>query len=83
MKRVSSLVVLMMFFSACSQKAVSSKTECKELEEKLIKLKQEKKLNLASEVANVLVNGYPRGVDEVKLNQNIKVLELKLNECNR
>jgi len=83
MKRVSSLVVLMMFFSACSQKTVSSKSECKELEQKMIKLKEEKKLNLASEVANVLVNGYPRGVDEVKLNQNIRVLELKLNECNR
>ena len=83
MKRISSLVVIIVFLSACSQKVVSSKPECKELERKIIKLEKEKKINLASEVLNVVANGYPRGVDEIKLNQNIKVLKMKLDECNR
>ena len=83
MKRVSSLLVMIVFFSACSQKVVSSKAECKELEQKIIKLKEEKKLNLAGEIGNVLINGYPNRVDESKLNQNIKVLKMKLHECNR
>ena len=83
MKKVSSLLLMIVFFSACSQKVVSSKPECKELEQKMIKLEKEKKINLAGKIGNLLVNGYPRGVDEIKLNQNIKVLKMKLHECNQ
>jgi len=38
-------------------------------------------MNLASKIGNVLVNGYAQGVDDVKLNQNIKVLTMKLADC--
>ncbi|CAA6816653.1 MAG: Unknown protein [uncultured Sulfurovum sp.] len=82
MQVVSSLLVSIMFFSGCSQKLVSSEPECKEIENKIIKLEEEKKLNLAGEIAQVVANGYPVGVDEVKLNQTIKVLKMKLDECN-
>ncbi|HIP51908.1 MAG TPA: hypothetical protein EYG94_07465 [Campylobacterales bacterium] len=83
MKVVSSLVLIMVFFLACSQKVISSNPECRKLENKLIKLKEEKRLNLAGKIGNVLVNGYPHGMDGTILNQNIKVLEMKLNDCNR
>ena len=84
MKVVSSLVLIMVFFLACSQKTISLNPERKKLENKLIKLKEEKRLNLAGKIGNVLVNnGYPHGMDGTILNQNIKVLEMKLNDCNR
>jgi PBP1b-binding outer membrane lipoprotein LpoB len=83
MKVVSSLVLSIIFFAGCSQKVVSSKAECREMESKIIKLEQEKNLNLAGKIAQITVRGYPLGVDEVKLNQNIKVLKMKLDECNR
>lgn len=40
-------------------------------------------MNLASKIGNVFVNGYAQGVDDVKLNQNIKVLTMKLADCNK
>ena len=83
MKVLSSLVVIMLFFSACSHKAISSNPECKTLENKIIELEEEKSLNLAGKIANTVVNGYPLGKDESILNQNLKVLKMKLEDCNR
>ena len=84
MKIVSMLIVMTVFFSACSQKkALISKAECRVLENEIITLEKEKKMNLASKIGNVLVNGSPQGVDDVKLNQNIKVLKMKLADCNK
>lgn len=83
MKVISSLVLGIIFFTGCSQKVVSTKVECSEIESELIKLEEEKSLNLAGKIAQITLRGYPLGVDEVKLNQNIKVLKMKLYECNR
>jgi len=76
-------IALLLSFFGCSNKPVSSEPQCQKLENKLIELKQERKLNLAGKVGNLLVNGYPYGQDGEKLNQKIKVLEMKLSACNR
>ena len=76
------VITFLLNFLGCSNKPISSEPRCQKLESELVQLKQEKSLNLAGKVGNLIVNGYPYGEDGDRLNQKIKVLELKFRECN-
>jgi hypothetical protein len=49
----------------------------------MLDLEQEKRLNLASKVANTVMNGYPYGRDSKMIEHRIKVLKMKLDGCKR
>ena len=82
MKMSVSLFLVFVFFSACSQKSISVKPKCKNLENKIIKLKNDKYLNVVREVVNIPITGYPLNKNNTE-SQKLKVLEMRLNECNQ
>jgi len=82
MRMLVSLLLMFVFFSACSQKSSNIKPECKNLENKIIKLKNDKYINVVREVVNIPITGYPLKKTNTK-SQNLKVLEMKLHECNQ
>ena len=82
MKTLVSLLLLFVFFSACSQKLISIKPKCRNLENKIIKLKNDKYISVVREVVNIPITGYPLNKNNTE-SQNLKVLEMRLNECNQ
>ena len=82
MKTLVSLLLLFVFFSACSQKLISIKPKCRNLENKIIKLKNDKYISVVREVVNIPITGYPLNKNNIE-SQNLKVLEMKLHECNQ
>ena len=82
MKILVNLLIIFGFFSACSQKSDSIKPKCKNLENKITKLKNDKYINVVKEVISIPISGYPLNKSNNE-SQKLKVLEMELNECNQ
>ena len=73
----------MIFLFGCSQKVDSVSAECQNIERKMLDLEQKKSLNLTAKVVSTMAIGYPYGQSSKDLEQKIKVLAMKLKECQR
>ncbi len=82
MKILVNLLIVFGFFSACSQKSISVKPKCKNLDHKITKLKNDKYINVVKEVISIPISGYPLNKNNSE-SQKLKVLEMELTECNQ
>ena len=64
-------------------KAKSATKEYQSIEQKMLNLTQKKHLNLTAKVTRTLLNGYHYTQNTKILEQQIKVLNMKLKECQR
>ena len=85
MKKLNIIIYsLILLLNGCSQKTTSTiNPKCQKIEQKLIELENEKKLNLSAKITNTIVNGYPYSKSSENIEQRIKVLRMKLDECKR
>jgi PBP1b-binding outer membrane lipoprotein LpoB len=83
MNKVTRLVMVVFLLSGCSQKVRSVNTECQDIEREMLELMQKKNLNLTAKVVSVMANGYPYGQSSKVLEQKIKVLNMKLQSCQK
>jgi len=81
MKTIVLFTSTLLLFSACNSSTAHLSPECQQLNSELSQLKNKKYENLTAQLATKLqVNQYPFQ-DKEKLDQKIKVLEMKLEEC--
>jgi PBP1b-binding outer membrane lipoprotein LpoB len=83
MKKTVLLSSLLLLLIGCSQKIKTIDSKCQKIEQEMLDLEQEKRLNWTSKVANTVVNGYPYGTNSKMIEQRIKVLRMKLDGCKR
>ena len=83
MKKITLLIILLIFVNGCSQKITSANLKCQNIEREMLDLKQEKSLKLTAKVVNSIVNGYPYGQSTKEIEQKIKILSMELELCQR
>jgi uncharacterized protein YcfL len=83
MKKFILLVISLLLLTACSQKPTNTPFKCQNIKNEIDNLRNEKYKNVTATVVQTVTNGYPYGAEKQHLNQKIKVLELKLSDCER
>ena len=83
MKLFTLLLSTVLFLISCSQKPINTPLKCQNIKNEIDNLRNEKYMNVTATVVQAVTNGYPYGEEKQHLNQKIKVLELKLSDCER
>ena len=83
MSKIILLGSLLILVNGCSSKTTSINPKCKKIEQNMLDLEKEKRLNLTYKVVNTVVDGYPYGESSKNIEQRIKILKMKLDECKK
>lgn len=83
MKKIALTISTILLLTACSSKSTSTPLKCQNIQNEIENLKNEKYTDSTSKVVSYVASGrYAYGQEDKKFDQRIKVLELKLGECN-
>jgi len=82
MKILTLVVTSILLITACSTKSSTTPIKCQNIQNEIDNLKKEKYTDTTSKVASYVVSGrYAYGHEGKKIDEKIKVLKMKLNEC--